>query len=141
MKQKDVLINIKGVYRYDDEDDVVELFTKGTYYKKNGDYYISYLESEATGFEGAQTTLRVEEQDRVTLVRSGTAAAQLIVQNGVRHQCHYDVGHGDMMIGVQGNLIRSSLSDHGGNLHFRYSLDVNSLLASENEMTINVKEC
>jgi Uncharacterized protein conserved in bacteria len=142
MKQKDVLINIKGVYRYDDdEDDVVELFTEGKYYKKNGDYYISYQESEATGFEGAQTTLRVEEQDKVTLVRSGPAVSQLIVQNGVRHQCHYDIGYGDMMIGVQGNLIRSSLGDHGGNLHFRYSLDVNSLLASENEMTINVKEC
>lgn len=138
--KKDVLISIKGIYKNDEDQDVVEMFTTGTYYKKNGDYYISYKESGATGFEGSRTTLRVEQEDRVTMQRSGPARSQLIIERGVRHQCHYDTGMGDMMIGVLGGSIRSTLGDCGGNLHFNYSLDINSLLTSENELYIHVKE-
>jgi uncharacterized beta-barrel protein YwiB (DUF1934 family) len=72
--------------------------------------------------------------------RSGQALAQLIIQRGVRHQCRYDAGYGDMTIGVSGGMIRSTLTDSGGNLEFSYSLDINSLLASENEMYIYIQE-
>lgn len=137
---KDVLISIKGVYIDEDDRDVVELFTIGQYYSRNGNYYISYDETEATGFEGSRTTLKVENEDKVTMLRSGAASSQLIVERGVRHQCHYDVGFGDMMIGVLGSRIKSSLTDAGGNLEFKYSLDINSLLASQNEMYIHVRE-
>lgn len=137
--KKDVLISIKGIYTVDDDQDVVELFTTGQYYKKNGDYYIAYEETEATGFEGSRTTLRVE-RERVTLERRGSSNSQLIVEQGVRHQCHYDMGFGDMMIGVIGRRVKSSLDDSGGNLSFHYALDVNSMTASENEMYINVRE-
>lgn len=139
--KKDVLISIKGVYSTEEEDaDVIELFTTGQYYKKDGSYYISYEETEATGFEGSRTTVKVEDQDRVTVERSGNALSQLIVQRGVRHQCRYDMGYGDMTIGVSGSSIQSTLTDTGGSLSFKYSLDINSLLASENEMYIHIQE-
>lgn len=138
--KKDVLISIKGIYDSEDDHDEVELFTTGTYYKKDGSYFICYDETEATGFEGSHTVLQVDDEDKVTLKRSGKAKAQLIVERGVRHQCHYDSGVGDMMIGVLGSRIKSSLGDKGGNLEIKYSLDINSMLASENEMYINVKE-
>lgn len=138
--KKDVLISIRGVYTSEDDHDVVELFTTGQYYKKNGCYYISYEESEATGFEGSRTTLKVDRDRQITLERSGASRAQLIVERGVRHQCHYDVGYGDLMIGVLGNRIKSTLSDEGGNLEFKYSLDVNTMYESVNEMYIHIKE-
>ena len=139
--KKDVVIKIKGVYRQDGDEDQVELFTTGSYYKRNGHYYIAYDESEATGFEGARTVLKVEDSEKVTLTRSGGhARSQLIVERGVRHQCPYDTGYGPMMIGVSGDRIVSDLTDSGGNLEFAYSLDVNTLLASENAVFINVRE-
>lgn len=138
--KKEVLISIKGVYDSADDHDVIELFTTGTYYKKNGRYYICYDETEATGFMGSKTTLTVDQQDKVTLERSGSTRSQLIVERGVRHQCHYDMGFGDLTIGVSGSSIKSDLGDRGGNLEVKYSLDVNSMLASENAMYVNVKE-
>jgi len=90
--KKDVLIDIKGIYRQDGEQDQVELVTTGSYYKRNGDYYIAYDESEMTGFDGTHTVLRVEGSQRVTLSRSGSTKSQLIIERGVRHQCHYDTG-------------------------------------------------
>lgn len=138
--KKDVLINIRGIYENEDDQDVIELFTTGTYYKKNGCYYISYEESEATGFEGCRTTLKVDQENMITMERSGASNSQLIIQRGVRHQCHYDVGCGDLMVGVLGSRIKSSLSDRGGNLEIRYSLDINSMYTSENEMYVHVEE-
>jgi uncharacterized beta-barrel protein YwiB (DUF1934 family) len=141
--KKDVTINIKGTYNFeDDQADVVELFTTGEFYRKNGSYYISYEESEVTGFSGSRTTLKVEDQNCVTMSRKGAdrELTQLIVQNGVRHQCQYDIGFGDMMIGVSGRSISSTLNDRGGKLEFKYSLDINSLFASDNEMLIIVRE-
>jgi uncharacterized beta-barrel protein YwiB (DUF1934 family) len=137
--KKDVLINIRGIYRVEDETDEIEIFTTGQYYKKDDTYYISYDETEATGFEGSHTTLSVAP-GRVVLERKGAARSQLIVEQGKRHQCQYDVGFGDMMIGVHGSRIRYDLDEQGGNVEFRYSLDVNSALASQNYMYIYVKE-
>lgn len=139
MNKKDVLINIKGVYIVENDRDVIELFTTGTYDKKDGAYYISYQETEATGFDGSYTTLCVQP-NKVTLDRSGATTSQLIVEQGTRHQCHYNTEYGEMMIGISGSFIKSSLSDAGGDVVFKYSMDINSLLASENELHIHVQE-
>jgi len=139
--KKDVLISIKGVQVVDGESDSVELFTTGSYYKKGGHYYISYQESEATGFEGTRTTLKVEDENKVTMLRSGKNPSQLIVEKGRRNQCHYGTDVGSMLIGVSGDRIVSRLTDQGGDLEFKYSLDINTSLASENEVFIKIKEC
>ena len=137
--KKDVLINIKSIHSSDDDHDVIELFTTGQYYKRGRCFYISYDESESTGFEGSKTTLKVEPEKMVTLSRTGAASSQLMIERGVRHQCHYDVGYGDLLVGVQGSRIRSTLTESGGNLEIKYSIDVNSMYTSENEMYIHIK--
>ena len=39
---KDVLITISGVQMLDDDDEDVEMVTRGDYYQKNGKHYIMY---------------------------------------------------------------------------------------------------
>ena len=139
--KKDVLIKIKGVASVDGEKEVIELTTIGNFYKKSNNYYLIYDESEATGYEGMTTTLKVEGNDCVTMERAGKTRSQLIIEKGKRHLCHYDTGNGELMIGVSAKKINSMLNDDGGELYFNYSLDINSSLASENEVFIDVKEC
>ena len=69
--KKDVLISIKGVQRVEGQEEVIELMTVGNLYKKKDSYYLSYEETEATGFGGSKTTLRLEQDGRVTMLRSG----------------------------------------------------------------------
>ena len=138
--KKDVLITIRGTQQVNEEKDVVEMITTGRYYRKNGLYYISYEETEATGYEGCRTTLKVGPNDKVTMTRFGPSRSQLIVQQGVRHQCQYDTGYGAMTIGVMGNRFESSLSDRGGELKFGYTLDIEATVASENTVSVHVKE-
>lgn len=138
MKKKDVIIQIRGVYAQAEDEDTVEFLTDGTYYKDHDRYVIAYEESEMTGMAGCRTKLMVEGDRCVTMTRSAPAQSQLIIERGVRHQCHYDTGVGAMTIGVCGDRIVSTLGENGGTLEFAYSLDINTSLASENEVTIIV---
>ena len=124
----------------DDERDETELFTRGNLCRRNNNYYITYDEIGATGFEGCKTTLKVEGNDKVTLIRSGPIRSHLIVQNGERNIGHYGTEQGDMVIGINARQIDSQLTDEGGDLYFAYSLDINSSLVSENEVFINVQD-
>jgi uncharacterized beta-barrel protein YwiB (DUF1934 family) len=138
---KDVLISIKGTVISEGSDpDVIELVTAGKYYVKDGSYFISYRESEATGLEGVTTTLKVSGQDSVTLIRNGSARSRLILEKGRRHLCQYDTGYGPLMVGVSGTRIKSTLGELGGELDFYYTLDVNSSLLSENQVSVQVRE-
>ncbi|MCI9510616.1 MAG: DUF1934 domain-containing protein [Angelakisella sp.] len=138
-KQTEALIKIRGIQRVDGDNDVVELLTTGFFSKRKDGYLISYEESEATGFEGASTTLLYEEkEDRVTLTRTGSVNSQLIVEKGKRHQCSYDLGFGSMIIGVSCDHLQSTLSSEGGNISFGYSLDLNTALTSENHVLVSV---
>lgn len=139
--KKDVRITIKGTQYIDDEKDFVELTTLGRFYRKNGVYYISYDESEATGFEGSKTTLKVEGSDRVTMSRVGeNINSELIIEKGQRHQCFYDTGYGAITLGISGDEIVSRINDTGGRLKVRYTLDINASNASVNELQVDVKE-
>lgn len=139
MNKKEVYIKIKGVQIVDEQSDTTELFTLGSFYKKNNNYYITYDESEATGFSGGKTTLKVEGNNKVTLLRSGESKSHLIIESGQRNVGHYGTSVGDMMIGVYTKELSSELCDDGGDVYFHYALDINSTLISDNEVFINIK--
>lgn len=135
--KKDAMITIKGIYDIDGSNDTIELLTRGRFYRRNNSYWVSYDESETTGYEGHKTTLHIEP-DKVTMRRSGASESQLVVQKGVRHQCMYNTGFGAMTIGVSGKNVKSSLNDLGGTVDFSYSMDINTALTSENRVIIKV---
>lgn len=138
--KKEVLISIKGIQKTEDQQDTTELFTQGQFYKRNDSYYITYQESQATGFDGSTTILKVDRDRKVTFLRNGTARTQLVVEPGKRNIGHYGTPMGNLAIGVCAHRISSTLTDEGGELYFSYSLDINSSLISNNEVSIKVTE-
>lgn len=139
--KKEVLISITGISKTDGNSDTVELITQGFFYKKNDSYYITYEETEVTGYEGAKTIIKVCSDDKVMMMRSGKKKSEMIIERATRHHCNYDMGFGEVMLGVSGKEVSSELTDNGGDLNFSYSLDVNTSLISENKVHINIKEC
>ncbi|MDR2532828.1 MAG: DUF1934 domain-containing protein [Oscillospiraceae bacterium] len=140
--EKNVCIDIKSTQFAEDERDVTELFTYGRLKRgrERNKYKIIYEESEATGFGGNTVTLDIAGNDMVTLYRSGDALSNLVIEKGKKHHCHYGTPFGDFMVGVTADEIRSELSDKGGNLYLKYTIDINSSYMSETEMHINIKE-
>lgn len=138
--KNNALISIKGISGIGDDKDTLELITKGSYGVRNGITYIRYKENEASGMLGITTTLKIDNNNMVNLIRTGTSRSQLIIEQGKRHICYYDIGVGGIYVGVSSYEVKNNLTKTGGDLEFKYSLDVNSVLQSENHIFINVKE-
>ena len=120
--------------------DSSELFTKGEFREHGGSYFIDYDESEATGYEGSHVQLRIGQEDEtITMTRTGRAFSALVFENGKRHFCHYGTEYGDCMIGISTNELRNGITGDGGEIYVRYTIDVNSGLMLTNEITIHVK--
>lgn len=141
MIKKDVFITIKGTQEADGEKDTTELFTQGQFYHKDNTFYISYEESETTGFAGNKTTLKVDGNEKVVFMRGPKNRSHLIVEKGKRNIGHYGTEMGDISIGVSTRKIDSKLNENGGELYFSYSLDINQTYVSDNEVYINIKDC
>jgi len=140
MNNREVAINIKSVQTAENERDTTELFTRGMLKKGRGKYTLTYEESEATGFGGNTVSVAVTGDAMVVMKREGVSPSNIIVEKGKKHHCHYGTPYGDFIIGITAGDIRSSLTEDGGDLYLKYTIDINSSLMSENEMIISVKE-
>ena len=136
--KKEVYIKIKGVQKNEYESDTTELLTQGLLFEKNGKHYLIYDESEATGFEGCRTTLKLEGSSKVTMRRVGPTHSELVMEKGARNVRLYGTIAGDLQIGVYAETIDNDLTEEGGHVYFKYLLDVNSVFLSENEIYIDV---
>ena len=124
----------------EEECDTIELITRGYFTRKGNNFFISYRESEATGYEGCTTTVKIAEDSRqVTMFRFGSAQSQLVIEKGTRHICHYETGVGAMSLGVAADEIEHSLTDEGGEATFSYTLDSNAQLLSRNCVRLTVR--
>ncbi len=138
--KKDVIITIKGLQNFEDEDrDSVELVTSGRYYEKGGNYYVSYKESELTGLGDTTTTLKIEDK-KVTVMRFGEMQTHMVFEEGQKHISYYDMGFGGLTIGVSTKSIRKNLSDAGGKMKIDYAMEINNAVTGENAFYIDIRE-
>lgn len=139
MKNKDVMITLKSIQSAGNDKEEMELITEGKYRKTSDGFVISYDESEATGYEGSKTILTTIGESQVTMQRKGTVVSNLVIEKDKKHHCHYGTPYGDFMMGITANDIKSNLDSSGGELYFKYVIDINSSYISDQEIFINVK--
>lgn len=137
---KEVIISVRGtqVNEYG-EVDVQELVTKGTYYSKNGAFFIMYTESEVTGMSGTTTFLKAEP-DRVTLNRTGTSQQRQVFEAGLYHRGNYITPYGVMYMAVTSSKVEVNLTDFGGSINLEYELEVENQKISDNILSLTVRE-
>ncbi len=138
---EDYIIRIKSSVEQGSEPETIELTTRGSFLRKNGSFFITYKETEATGYAGSTTTLKVaEDASRVAMLRYGRANAQLLIEKGRRNVCHYETGYGSVTLGITADEICSELTEAGGRVQFSYMLDADSAeLVSKSSLDISVK--
>ena len=126
-------MKIKGTQSADGEFDETELYTQGFFYKKNDTYYITYKETESTGFDGCTSIIKVKP-DKVSLVRQGNARTNMLIEQMQRNIGYYSTPMGELIVGITGKNIDISVGEDGGKIFFAYSLDINSQFVSENQI-------
>lgn len=137
---KPVMIKMKSIQNVDGESTEMELFTEGNLSYDSGKYSVSYKDSEATGFENSVTSLNIEDQKFATIVRDGEAPSNLVLEINKKHHCHYGTPYGDMMVGIYAHSIRNELSESGGHLYMKYTIDINSSYISDNEIILDIEQ-
>ena len=139
--QENYIISVVGIQEIDGEKDKIEVITTGEYIEKNGHRYIKYKEYDNDNPGVVTDTLvKIESDSKVTIIRYGEHQSRLILEKGVRHQCHYHTPMGDLMMGVYTSRVDNKLSDNGGEITVKYQLDFFADLVSDNEFHITVKE-
>ncbi len=125
----------------EEKEEFVELMTRGQFVQKGGSYYITYKETETTGYEGCTTTLKIaEDGSRVALLRFGKVNTQLVIQRDYRNICYYETEVGPITLGVTGDGIACDLSEPaGGTAKFSYLLDADDPTALINRTTLEIQ--
>ncbi len=139
--REDHLIKVVGTQEGDDAHDSISLVTKGEFVIKDNTFYITYKETEATGFAGCSTTVKAKaDGSKVSMLRFGAISSQLTLEKGTRHICHYETGQGSLSLGLAADEIDCALNEDGGLLRFSYLLDFGAETLSKNTVEITVRK-
>lgn len=134
--KKEVLINLTSIQTVDKESTKTELITSGILEENGDEYTIQYNESEATGFDGSTTIVKVKADKLVSIIRKGKVTSELTIEKGTKHHCHYGTPFGDFVVGIFAHSIINEIKDFKGQLYLKYTIDINSSYVSDNEILI-----
>lgn len=136
------LISVSGSHIYDNyTEELLEMVTPGSYIKKDeGGYVITYRETEPESSDSYLTTVTVDPNRKVTVIREGEISSHMIFEQGQKHLIYYDTEFGSMTIGVSANKVNSNLSESGGDIEIDYSLEIDHAVTSDNILKMNVRK-
>ena len=136
---KTVTLSLRGQQSYaDQEPDVIELVTEGTLEALDDGWKLCYEESELTGLAGVSTTFQIQGKT-VTLIRTGKLNSQMVFQEGVPHDSLYQMEFGALMLTVCATYVKTDLTEDGGTIDLKYSIEVEQNAAGMIEYHLDIK--
>ncbi len=122
-----------------EEPALIKLITEGSLYQRDGNWYVVYDESSATGMEGTKTTIEVTKSGQITLTRAGTHEMQLSFLAGSRHITRMDTPYGSLDVAVYTSLVQSELNQTGGYVQLGYTIDFNNEEQMNTRLDVTVR--
>ncbi len=139
--EENYILSVCGRQTVGESSDKIELQAPASYVQRGSSRYITYKEYDPQNPEKHyRTTVRIDENNVVTVMKGGEENHHLILEKGRRHKCEYNTPFGSIMMGVYTDMVNVDLDEHGGSLTVHYSIDIDAELASSNELTITVRE-
>jgi len=140
--KKKATIHVIGKQKYPEgHENKQELIAEGTFYERNGVFYVLYKESESegTGLEGVTTFLSIKE-GLVVLNRQGAVNLAQEFKKGVLNRSIYTTCYGNIELSVMPHRVECDLTVCGGRISLEYDLFVDDNLVSYNLLLLNIKE-
>jgi len=134
-----ILLNIKSVQHSDGQNDgLVEFFTEGVKYEKDGHVVLEYDESELDGLKGTRTSITLTE-NRVVMERLGLLSTQFVFEKGRKFEGSYDTPFGNIRMELFPTRIAYDCKDLTGNLELEYELSLQNA-HSYNKLSLSYKK-
>ncbi len=137
--KKQAVIHMRTLQKLDGEQIPIELTTTGTVYTKNDKTYITYKESELTGFEGTTTTLKADKS-KVVIKRFGAFPSMMVFEKGEWHHSIYETQMGALSVSTLASEIYNNLEKDKPELKIIYDIELNNLFILKNEINIKIEE-
>ncbi len=138
--KKDVWISVSGVQSDGTERaEPVTFETRGSLYRKGGQYFLRYDESEVTGLAGTSTTIKADG-DCVSVIRTGKNPSDMHFAVGEKRMAFYDTDYGEITMVVNTKKIENGLSENGGIIDVLYELEIENTPAFLNRIRVKVEE-
>jgi len=137
--KKEIWLSIYSHQQFEGfDDEQVALDTAATLYEKRGKYYIIYQESELTGLQGTQTTIKLDGK-RVSLIRTGTFPSHMMFYENERHVGLYHTPIGtEMEIATYTSQVVNTVNDSGGKLIIDYTIEMEHAVMGEHHFEMRV---
>ena len=127
-------ITIYNSQRMDDDTDVIEEKSIGTFSIRDNKAYIMYKSGEG---DDETTSVVTASEDGVKIKRKGAVNSDMLYVEGRKTSFIYRIPYGTMDMEIYTELIENSLNDDGGELHLVYDLSVQGAVI-KNDMKIKV---
>ncbi|MGN0521698.1 MAG: DUF1934 domain-containing protein [Eubacterium sp.] len=139
--REEILLEITGTQRIDDQSDKIELTTVGEIEETDESYIVYYTEEQEPPLSPVEATVKIYKNgSAVEMTRTGAYDSCLIIEKSKRNLCHYGTQFGDILMGISGHSIESEFNGRKGCFNFGYDIDVNGALASRNEVKMIFKK-
>ena len=136
---KDVVIYIRSLYGYDEnEEEAIDFSTDGLYTYDGDTACLTYLETEVTGMEGTRTSV-VVTPEKVVVDRDGTVTSRMIFKQGEKNAFLYDTPVGSATMHIDTRRILFRFDEQGGELEIDYVLDLEHAFVTRNVFRVEVK--
>jgi len=137
---KDVIVSIHTENsNFEGEITPISLMTDGKYTIKGGVHYITYEETELSGFAGCNTTVKVKGGE-VSILRFGPSNTQFVLEQGKITSSYYETPHGGFQIRLIPHVVKASIVDGAGDITLEYDLQFDEKSHMSNKILINFKE-
>lgn len=135
------MIKVVGIQQNSDgEESTIELTTEGSFYEKNGSYYILYDESEISGMEGATTRVKIQDNKKVSMKRFGTSSADLTFEEGKKYETNYMTAFGNFTMDITTNTLCMEIDGEvgKGKIEVDYDLKILGGIETSNKLKIEL---
>lgn len=134
------IITISGTQQFsNDAPETIELVTEGHYDYEPGYVEISYVETQMTGMEGVLTKFTIEDEEKVTLTRTGKINSQMEFVIDKQHDSLYDTGFAALLLSVTARKITVLLNEKGGLFDLEYDVSIEHTSCGTNAYHITVR--
>lgn len=133
--ESNAIVKIKSSQDIDGSTDEMELICEGSFYCRNGKYFILYNDDETMG--NSSTLIKVDG-DCVSIKRKGEYSSYFELKKGSVYSFVYHMPYGDMAMEVHTKKAEILLGENGGELALCYGLDAGGSIQT-NYVNISVK--
>ena len=121
---KDVLVRVKGTQFMDDENDVIEMITAGTFNEKNGKKYLIYDETIVEGGDQTHNIVKIWP-DKVEVTKRGLVDTHMTFECGKKHMCNYMTPVGLIILGITTSALEVEEDETSMGIVISYALEMN----------------